>query len=59
MKMMGNLQGLIQSNEGKHKRWVPGQRQVNVVSSYLEVAILHTTSEAASCRVNLRAQGQV
>lgn len=57
--MMGNLQGLFQSNEGKHKRWVPGQRQVNVVSSYLEVAILHTTSEAASCRVNLSAQGQV
>lgn len=47
MKMMGSLQGLIQSNEGKHKRWVPGQRQVNAVSSYLEVAILHLALEAA------------
>ena len=57
--MMGNLQGLIQSNEGKHNRWIPGQRQVNVVSSYLEVAILHSALEAASCRVNLSTQGQV
>lgn len=55
MKMMGNLQGLIQSNEGKHKRWVPGQLQVNVVNSYLEAAILHSTLEAESCRVNLSA----